>query len=222
MRGKSTPSRSAPEPQPATSADIEQAIKALTDADNERIEQAALNRIARIRWSANQRSHEDLVQEAFTRILDGTRHWYKERVSFTDCLIGALWSVASAWAGHRKRNKGTPEYAALESVLSRTDEKGKTISPFDPLHNPALNVEEELIEAETTAEQEAESKALADKIEAAFASDDRASIVLMGFQDGMSGPEIRAAFDFSEKEFRTTTRRIQRGAKKIMDEHNGK
>jgi hypothetical protein len=44
----------------------------------------------------------------------------------------------------------------------------------------------------------------------------------MGFQDGMSGPEIRAAFEFSEKEFRTTTRRIQRGAKKTMDEHNGK
>ena len=205
MRGKATPSSPVREPQPATSADIDQAIKALTDEDNERIEQSALNRIARIRGAANGRSHEDLIQEAFIRILDGTRHWYKEHVSFTDCLIGAIWSIASAWAGHRKRNKETPEYAPLESVLSKTDEQGKTVSPFDGIDDPAPNAETEMIEAEITAEREAESKALADEIEAAFANDERASIILMGFQDGMKGPEIRDSFGLSEKEFRTIT-----------------
>jgi|GEM_PF-1056274 len=222
MRDKSRPSRPAREPHPATAGDIEEAIKALTDEENERIEQSALNRIARIYRAANGRSHEDLIQEALVRILDGTRHWYKDRVSFADCLIGASWSIASAWAGHRERNKETPEYAARESDLSRTDEHGKTVSPFDTLDDPAPNTETGMIEAEITAEQEAESKALADKIEAAFADDERASIILMGFQDGMTGSQIREAFGFSEKEFRTTTRRIQRGAKRIMGEHNGK
>src|SRR5213594_655743 len=142
MEGKSTTSRTAREPEPASTAEIEQAIKALTDGDYERIEQSALNRIARIGRAANGRSHGDLIQEAFLRILDGTRHWYKERVtitdrlikepvSFADCLIGTIWSIASAWAGHRERNKETPEYAVLESVLSKTNEQGKTVSPFD-------------------------------------------------------------------------------------------
>lgn len=104
----------------------------------------------------------------------------------------------------------------------RIDDEGKTTSPFDKLRSPVLNVEEEQIEADMTAEREAESKALADKIEATFADDERATIVLMGFQDGMDGPAISKEFNFSEKEFRTTTRRIQRAAKKIMDEHHGK
>lgn len=215
MRGKSRPTRSVRVPQPATNADIDQAIKALTDQDNERLEQSALNRIARIGRAANGRSHEDLIQEAFLRILGGTRHWYKERATFTDCLIGAIWSIASAWAGHRERNKETPDYAAPESVLSKTDERGKTVSAFAGIADPAPNAETEMIEAKTTAEQEAECKALTDKLEAAFADDERASIILMGFQDGMTGPEIRDAFGFSEKEFRTIMRRIQRHAKKI-------
>lgn len=222
MKGKPTPLQPSPKSQPATKAEIDQAIEALTDEDTERIEQTALNRINRIWRAANGRSHEDLIQEAFTRILDGTRQWCKGRVSFTQCLIGAIWSIASEWAGHRKRNKELPEYASPESDLLRTDGQGKTTSPFDALRSSALNVEEEQIETVITAEREAEHKALADKIEAAFADDERATIVLMGFQDGMDGPAISADFGFSEKEFRTTTRRIHRGVKKIMDEHYGK
>ncbi len=222
MKGKATPSQPAPKPEPASRTEIDQAIEALTDEDTERIEQTALNRIIRIGRAANQRSHEDLIQEAFTRILDGTRHWYKDRVGFAQCLIGAIWSIASEWAGHRERNQELPEYASLESDLLRTDDSGKNTSPLDVLQSPALNVEEELIENNINVEREAENKALADKIEAAFASDDRAMIILMGFQDGMDGPAIRSAFEFSDKEFRTTTRRIQRRVNKIMDKKNGK
>jgi hypothetical protein len=223
MKGKATPSQPAAKPQPATRTDIDQAIEALTAEDTERIDQTALNRINRIgRRAANRRSHGDLLQEAFTRILDGTRQWHKDRVSFTQCLIGAIWSIASEWAGHRKRNKELPEYASLESDLTRTADSGKTTSPFEVIQSPALNIEEELIENSINAEREAENKVLADKIEAAFAGDERATIVLMGFQDGMDGPAIRSEFEFSEKEFRTTTRRIQRRVKKIMDENHGK
>ena len=218
MKAKPTPPPPTRKSQPATRGEIDQAIKTLTHEDTERIEQAALNRIDRIRRAANRRSHEDLIQEALTRILDGTRHWYKDRVSFTKCLIGAIWSIASEWAGHRERNKELPEYAWLESDLSRTDEEGKTVSPFDGLQEPALNAEEELIDVE----REAENKALVEKIEAAFADGEKASILLMGFQDGMDGPTIRAEFGMSEKEFRTTMRRIQRGVRKMMGQHHGR
>ena len=168
-----------------------------------------------IRRAANGQSHDDLIQEAFTRILDGTRHWYRDNgVSFADWLVGAIYSIASEWAGHRKRNKGRPEYALLESLLSKTDEDGKTISPFDALRASDPDAEEELVDAE----DEAKNKALVEKIEAPFVGDEKASIVLMGFQDGMEGPAIRAEFVMSDKEYRTTMRRIQRQVRKIMDE----
>jgi DNA-directed RNA polymerase specialized sigma24 family protein len=218
MKVKPTPPAPARKSQPATRGEIDEAIKALTQADTERIEQSAVNRIYRIRGAANGRSHKDLIQEAFTRILDGTRQWYKDRVSFTNFLIGAIYSIASEWAGHRERNKELPEYALLESVLSKTDEDGKTVSPFDGLREPRLNAEEEMIDAEA----EAENKALVEKTEAAFEHDEKASILLMGFQDGMDGPAIRAEFGMSEKEYRTTMRRIQRGVRKMMDEDYGR
>ena len=218
MKVKPTPPHPARKAQPATRGEIDEAIKALRHEDTERIEQIALNRIYRVRRAANGRSDKDLIQEAFTRILDGTRQWYKDRVSFTDFLVGAIYSIASEWAGYRKRNKELPEYASLESALSKTDEDGKTVSPFDGVREPSPNAEEELIDAVA----EAENKALVEKIEALFADDEKASIVLMGFQDGMDGPAIRAEFGMPEKEYRTTMRRIQRGVRKMMDKDHGR
>jgi len=220
MKVKPTHPRAARKPQPATRGEIDHAIEALTPEDTERIDQSARNRIYAIgRAAASRRSHDDLIQEAFTRILDGTRHWYKDNgVSFADWLVGAIYSIASEWAGHRKRNKQQPDYALLESVLSKADDDGKKISPFDRLREPGLNAEEELIDAR----REAESKALAEKIEAAFADDEKASILLMGFQDGMDGPAMRGEFNISEKEYRTTMRRIQRRVRKMMDEDHGR
>jgi hypothetical protein len=222
MKPKPTPPLPPRKSQPATRDEIDEAINALTPEETERIERVALNRIARIRRAANRRSHEDLIQEASTRILDGTRHWRKDSgITYTKCLIGVIWSIASEWAGHRARNQALPDYALLESDLSKTDEEGRTVSPFDGLGEPSLNTEQEMIEADATAEREAENKALVENIETAFADDEKASILLIGFQDGMDGSTIRAEFGMSEKEFRTTMRRIQRGVRKMMDEDHG-
>jgi DNA-directed RNA polymerase specialized sigma24 family protein len=217
MKVKPTPSP-ARSFQPATRGEIHEAIKALTLEDTERIEQSALNRIHRIFRAANGRCHSDLIQEAFTRVLDGTRLWDRERVSFTDFLVGAIYSIASEWAGHRKRNKESPEYASLESTLLRVGEDGKPVSPFDQVREPSLSIEEEIVDAEA----EAENRGVLEKIEAAFEKDEKASIVLMGFQDGMDGPAIRAEFGISDKEYRATMRRIQRGARKMMGEVYGR
>jgi RNA polymerase sigma factor (sigma-70 family) len=205
-------------PEPATPDEIREAINALTHEDTERIEQSAFNRIDRIRRAANGRSHDDLIEEAFIRILDGKRHWYKDNTSFTQWLIGVIWSIASEWAGHRKRNQDEPEYASLESDLTRTDDEGKVVSPFDGVAAPALNPEQALMHSD----REAQNKVLVEKIEAAFADDEQASILIMGIQDGMDGPAIRAEFGMSEKEFKTTMRRIKRGVNKIMEPHHGR
>lgn len=217
MKIKQKPSPAPRKPEPATPGEIRQAIEALTREDTERIEQSALNRINRIWQAANGRSHDDLIQEALVRILDGKRHWYKGNTSFTQCLIGAIWSIASEWAGHRKRNQDEPEYASLETDLTRTDDEGKLVSPFDGVATAGLNPEQALM----STEREAQNKAVVEKIETSFADDEKASILIMGIQDSMDGPAIRAEFEMSEKDYKTTMRRIQRRVKKIMEQPNG-
>jgi DNA-directed RNA polymerase specialized sigma24 family protein len=224
IKTKTKASPAPPKPEPATSTDIRQAFEALTTEESERIWQNARNRIY---WvgprAANGRNADDLIGEAFERILDGRREWDKSRIRFAPYLIGVIWSIASEWAGYRERNKkkNLPEFAALESQLTKPDEEGKEISPFDDLATEDLNPEQALAEAQMMAEREAHSKVFMEKIKAEFAEDGMADLVIAGILDDMDGPAIRAILELSEKEFKATIRRIQRHVKKIMEQQNG-
>lgn len=209
----------APDAKIATYAEIFQAIEALTDEDSERLEQVAANRIARIgRRAANRRTGEDLLREAMARIPDGPRHWYPDNVEFVPYLVGVIWSIASEWAGQHKRKANSPEYAVLESEITKENEEGDPVSPFADLKTREPNIEERIVDAEI----EAERKALADEIEAHFSEDENASYVLMGWQDGMDGPAIQREFGFTETTYRTIVRRIKRNSQKIMEKRYGR
>lgn len=209
----------APPAKIATQAEIVEAIEALTDKDSERLERVAINRVVRIgRPAANGRTHEDLLQEALARILDGSRNWYPENVEFAPYLAGVIRSIASEWAGHRERNADLPEYALLESQITKEDEEGNPLSPFDGLKTPEPTIEKQMVDSETEAEQ----KTLVDEIERHFAHDENAAYVLLGWQDGMDGPAIQKEFGFSETTYRTIVRRIRRNSEKIMEKRYGR
>lgn len=221
MKTKTKASPGPPKPEPASQADIRDAIDALTREETERIRQSAQNRIYWIGpLAANGRNAGDLVGEAFDRVLDGTRRWYKDRVDFTKYLIGVIWSIANEWARYRERNKdkNLPEFASLESQLSKIDDDGKEIPRFDHVADTRLSAEQGLLRSE----REAEDEMLVKQIEAAFANDDMASILILAIQDGMDGPGIRAEFVLSEQEYKTTMRRIRYGVNKIMEKRNGR
>lgn len=219
MKGKPKVVKAEAPKRPATSDEVLRAIDSLSDADNERIEQYAINRIHRIGRAAAGRDHQDLMQDAVLRLINGPRHWYPDDgLPFAECLIGAIRSLASAWAGHRKRNADSPLYAGLDSELSLKNDEGHLTSPFEVIGNGAPSAEEVAIRAE----ESAESKRLADAIVESFADDEPATYVLMGLEDELSGPEIRAALNMTEPQYRTVTRRIQRRAQKIMDELYGR
>jgi len=205
----------APAPKAATQAEIIQAIEALTPEDTERLEQVAKNRIIRIgRRAANLRTENDLFQEAMKRILEGQRQWCPDNAKFIPFLIGVIWSIASEWAGHRKRNFDSPEYAIAESQITKEDEEGNPLSPFAGLESSDPNIEQQLLDAES----EAERKALADAIDRHFEQDENASYVLMAWQEGMDGPTIQKEFGFSETNYRAIVRRIKRNSRKIIEQ----
>jgi hypothetical protein len=223
MKGKPKVVKAEAPKRAATSDEVLRAINALSEAESERIEQFAINRIHRIGRAAAGRDHEDLLQDAVTSLINGPRHWYPdEGVSFADCLLGAVRSLSSAWAGHRKRNADSPRYAGLDSELSFRTDEGRLASPFEIIASPVLNAEESAVENEVRASEIAEAKKFADAILESFADDEQATYVLMGFEDGLTGPEIRAALNMGEPQYRTVTRKIQRRAKKIMDKCYGR
>lgn len=221
MKTKPKASPASSKPAPATPADIRQAIEALTREDTERIRQTAQNRIYKIgARAANGRDADDLIEDALERVLGETRHWYKERVTFTHYLVGVIWSIASEWAGYRERNKKLPEFAGLESQLTKTDDEGKQVSPFDGLATKDLNPEQALAQAEANAERERHSEAFMERIQAEFANDVPASLVIDGMLDDLDGAEIRATLELSEKEFKATMRRVHRHVKKLTEQSN--
>jgi hypothetical protein len=220
MKTKTKASPAPPKPEPAKLADVKHAVEALTREDTERIRQGAQNRIYWIGpYAANGRNAQELVGEAYERILDGRRWWYKERVDFTQYLLGVIRSIASEWAGYHERNKdeNLPEFAQLESQLSKIDDDGKEIPPFDYVADTRPSAEQALIRAD----REAEDEALVKEIEARFANDDKATMVILGIEDGMDGPAIRAEFQISEQDYKATMRRIRYGVNKIMEKRNG-
>jgi hypothetical protein len=204
----------------ATAEEVSHAIEALTLQDSVRLSAYSKNRIAAIGpHAANGRNSDDLFQEAVIRMLDGRRHWFPDNVDIVKYLIGAIESIASEWAGHRKRNRLSAEYAGLESQLAREDDSGKLVSPFDGAgRDGSPNVEEEAVAADI----EAERKELADEIEAAFSVDEEASMVIIGLESGMNGPTIQQDLGWSDTKYRTTVRRIKRRAEKISERRYGR
>jgi hypothetical protein len=203
----------------ATAEDISRAIDAIPQHEFVRLKDFAENRIARIGCgAAHGRTGDDLLHEAVTRLLEGARHWYPAKVDIVMCLIGVMRSISSAWAGHRRRNASSPEYAAAESELITLGVEGQLASPFDGLKTPEMTVEDQAI----AKDGEEERKAFADEIEASCAGDHGALKVLAAFQCGVDAATIQRDFCWTETEYRTTVRRIKRRAHKLAVRRYGR
>jgi hypothetical protein len=116
-------------PDPATSlslAEAEAAIRALTDDDK-----ASLMTIAMMYAGKTPYEHEDLVQEAVCRVLDGKRVWPRglEPVKF---LWGVVRSISSEWKKKRKPPKIIPEW------VDPTGEERRAIAGLDAVKILAL------------------------------------------------------------------------------------
>lgn len=195
-------SRRVPEEKTATADQIRAAIGSLTEADSERLDEFARNRVRRLGPKAAGVTPRELLNDAIMAVLEGTRRWNPEKVDLPGLLIGSMRSITSNWA----RKYEPDEQPVLESDLRRkTSDDEQHQTAFDTAESPEPNPEQALLANQPTGEQQ-----LVEQIEQIFAEDADATWVLECWADGMDGPAIKQFLDWTETQLNTTVRRMRR------------
>jgi DNA-directed RNA polymerase specialized sigma24 family protein len=163
------------------------ALKLVTETDLVR-----LKVIARLhaRGLPSEISWSDLLQEAFTRVLDGSRR-QPEGLPMVDFLAGVMRSIkADYWRRLRRDARLRPNILAdFETVGTQGGE----------ICDPSPNPERCLIAMQEIA-----------VIDRLFADDHRARQVIAGLLQGRSPEEIRALYSMSKTDYESTRKRMRR------------
>jgi DNA-directed RNA polymerase specialized sigma24 family protein len=189
------PSRRVPEEAAATHADITAAIESLTEADWARLKRFADIRIFRLGPKADGRTGDDLIQIALTDLLEDTRRWNKNEVTFVMWLVGAMRSISSNWARSYKKEKNP----VVEADLVRENEEGQIFSPLEAIPDPSPGPAKQLRDKETLG-----------LIDDMFKDDEQAQMVLTAWQEGYDPAGVRELWDLSQNDYNTIVRRIRR------------
>jgi DNA-directed RNA polymerase specialized sigma24 family protein len=176
----------------ATEEEIRAALEALTVSDRLRLKAFAKLRVRGLgaRVGGPDRE-EDLLHEAFVAVLEGRRKWKPASVSMVDLLAGVVRSISSHWA-----EGFDPETALLESELS-PDPKRPSPLAMAPSGRPDQ-------ERELAAKQELEN------LQRFFKDDDIVVLIIEGFREGMTGPEICEALGLSRTDYEAGRKRMIR------------
>jgi hypothetical protein len=124
----------APRGEELTAAEVLTAIRSLSPA-----EKTALTKIARFysKWTRAMYEHQDLIHEAYIRILDGRRRWPRGMAA-TLFFHGVIKSVAWEWLNEKKMESNEIVDASDEGVTERgvlaKIEVIKVIKLFDDDH----------------------------------------------------------------------------------------
>jgi DNA-directed RNA polymerase specialized sigma24 family protein len=131
----------------------------------------------------------DLLQEAFARVLDGSRK-PPEGVSVVVFLAGVMRSIKSEHCRRARR-----QASRLPKMLADLESDGDDGEPRDPTPNPErkLAVMQELA-----------------RIDQLFADDLRARQVIEGLFEGCSPEQICARYEMSTTEYDSTRKRMRR------------
>jgi DNA-directed RNA polymerase specialized sigma24 family protein len=136
---------------------------------------------------------DDILQEAFEKLLTGTRVWPTD-VPAMVVLGNAMRSIASNW---RKRAKGGPIDEAVE--VAHTD------APPDEESPPRATAVEP-----TTPEEIVSGKQQLEEVEQAVAHDEEASLLLSAWSEGLRGDAAMAELNWSVKTYDAARKRLRR------------
>ncbi len=173
----------------ATDAEIETAIRALSDVDHFRLRKVASFWARGIAGMGLGIGADDLLQEAMKRTVAGERHW-KKKVTLVKHLVETMRSITNHARDELKGAVVVP--ATTEDAAGRLDGVGLFSQISDGERIAAAN------------EQLAQ---VAEK----FATDDEVGLVLEGLAQAMPGPEIQQDLNISPTEYETIVTRLRRG-----------
>lgn len=180
----------------ATDAEVEAAVRLLSDADAIRLRKIATFRARSLQGRGLGIDADDLMQEAIERTIRGSattgpgaRRWRKG-VSFIKHLDQAMRSIAS----HAR--EGFEDTMIVHA--SKEDPDGRT----DGIA---------LLSRITDPERLAAAHEQLDKVDKDFAGNDLVGLVVEGLSTGMKGPEIQKDLGITETVFETTMRTLRRG-----------
>ena len=195
------PSKSGLEAQPATREEVDQAIQRLTDVQLLRLKKFADWRIRGLGRASLRRDGEDLLGEALTSTVAGAdgsaggRRWNK-RVDFVKHLTEAMRSISDHW-----REQFDEREARVESEVIVVNPNGEERSPMAQVQSERPTADRILLAKEEVA-----------NIFKLFEKDDDAILVLEGWVEGMTGPEI-IELGLTPQQYEAAVKRIRYAAR---------
>jgi DNA-directed RNA polymerase specialized sigma24 family protein len=174
------------------------ALTALSQADMVRLRRAADHLVG-----DGVMGRDDLIQEAYCRVLAGSRPWPSD-VRLLPFLINVMKSVVSN--ERRKRRRSEEDGSAVRAPLSLHDAAGGLAIDAE---DPAPNIEEALLANAGAAEFKREILDL-------FVDDLAAQMLVEGVMDGMQGEELRQVTDLDQTAFNSKRRLMRRRIEKHM------
>ncbi len=169
-----------------------------------RLRTAARDSVRRYRLDDPARNAEDLLQEAFLRLLAGDRSW-RRGVDFDYQVARVMDSIASDW---RRRAGSRPEIC--EAGLDPPDDSGEDVDAASVLEMPTPGppVEERLVVREKL-------RKMVRKVAAGrFGDDPEALEVVEYFRLGLDRREMQESTRMPEERLAAAIRRVRRRAKK--------
>jgi hypothetical protein len=191
------PTRGPTEPEFATRDEIDEAIEALTPGQLLRLKKYAAWRVRGLGRASLGRDGDVLLQDALTSTIAGSegsgegRRWNK-KVDFVKHLTEAMRSISGHW-----RMQFDEDEPHLESEVIEVNAEGEEYSPLEQVASDDPAVDRSLL-----------AKEVVRQIFDLFQGDDEAILVLQGWVEGMSGPEIMG-IGFTKQRYEATVKRIR-------------
>lgn len=185
-----------------TTVEVEERLSALSETDMKRLELIA------DQWAVRVRGYEgrDLRSMLFVSMLEDRRHWPRD-LPLEAFYRESMWSLTSTLREKEVRRDSHAVVHLMSELVKTNAETGddmplpEAVDTDDPVG---------LLEADE----------LIDQIEKLLSDNDRAGMVFMGWQDGMSKGDIIATLGITETDYDTATKYILRRKNELLKKLN--
>lgn len=172
----------------ATIADLASAQESMSATDLLRLKSFARYLVRGLGRAARGGSYKDLLQDAYVSTAEGARggdrgrRWDKSKTTLTNHLLGAMRSIASHW------DESFDDEEWSDSDAARQGNNGELVRPVENAATSAPSQYRSCLAKEQLAE-----------IDETLAGKEDAQLILLGWDEGMTGPEMIEHLGLTQK-----------------------